>query len=691
QDLVQSSSPLPLDRALNILGQLADALDYAHGRGVVHRDVKASNVIIGPGDRVTLLDFGIARAAAGSKLTRTGVIVGTPEYLAPEAITGDASGPSTDLYALGVVAHELIAGRVPFPGLDTPAMLYAQAHRPPPRPRGFRSDLPEAVEQVLMRQLAKLPAARYSSAGGFVAALFAALSSSPTRPDLEETDEAPTIMRAGPPTPVMERAAPPKPPGPPLAKPPRHRVQLRVWSALAAALLAVGGLFGVFLVGRGLLPPGPEPTPTLPTSTPVLTTATPAVTLTPVPATATQNITQPTPIATPEALLSDDFKNPASGRLDKSSSDPSHFTAGYVGGEYMIRTIDPEYGSIAKVQLPGTYADAALAVDARLVDSATSRYVVLGCRAQPTVNTTHYRLAVSPEDGMYTLERWDNGKETTIVPWQASAAIKRGTQTNRLELSCAGTAITAAANGAQLASVQDSTYSQGALLIAASSFPNSHLTVDARFDNLAVTSTRAAAQITPSPGPEALPLFDDFKNPASGRLPASSSDPNSYALGYVDGEYMIRTIAPDAFPIAFIPGTYTDTSLAVDARLVGSAARRYLALGCRREPNVATAGEYEFVVTPEDGMYMLARWDNGKQTLIVPWQASAAIKRGTQANRLELSCAGTTVTVLANGTQLASVQDNTYRQGRLWIGAASFPDSHLTVDARFDNLAVTKR
>src|SRR6266540_1795520 len=209
QDLVQSSGQLPLDRTLSILGLLADALDYAHGRGVVHRDVKASNVIVGPGDRATLLDFGIARAAAGARLTRTGVIVGTPEYLAPEAITGDATGPSTDLYALGVVAYELIAGRVPFPGLDTPAMLYAQAHRPPPRPRSFRSDLPEPIEQVVMRQLAKLPAARYSSAGGFVAALFAALSSSPTRPDLEETDEAPTIMRAGPPTPVMERAAPP--------------------------------------------------------------------------------------------------------------------------------------------------------------------------------------------------------------------------------------------------------------------------------------------------------------------------------------------------------------------------------------------------------------------------------------------------------------------------------------------------
>jgi serine/threonine protein kinase len=171
RDVIRTESPLSTRRASYILRQLAEAVDYAHARGVVHRDLKPGNILVQSNDHVTLVDFGIARAANEVRLTRTGLMVGTPEYMAPEVVTGSGEGPSADLYALGVVAYELLTGTVPFGGTDTPAVMFAHVHRDVPSPREFRDDLPRSIETALLRQLRKAPADRYPSAGSFVAAL----------------------------------------------------------------------------------------------------------------------------------------------------------------------------------------------------------------------------------------------------------------------------------------------------------------------------------------------------------------------------------------------------------------------------------------------------------------------------------------------------------------------------------------
>ena len=169
--LLERHGALPPERALRLLRQLADALDYAHAREVVHRDVKPENVMVGPDDHVTLLDFGIARAAALTRLTRPGLMVGTAEYMAPEVATGLGSGPPADLYSLGILAFEMLTGRVPFERSDTTAVVYAQVHESPPLPRSIDASLPEAIETALLRQLAKDPADRYPSAATFADAL----------------------------------------------------------------------------------------------------------------------------------------------------------------------------------------------------------------------------------------------------------------------------------------------------------------------------------------------------------------------------------------------------------------------------------------------------------------------------------------------------------------------------------------
>jgi serine/threonine-protein kinase len=173
-DVIRQDGPLPLDRALGLLRQLADALDFAHARGVVHRDIKPGNAIVSPGDHLTLVDFGIARAAEGTRLTEVNTRVGTAEYMSPEAITEGDSGPDTDLYALGVIAYEVLTGRVPFTGVSSQTIMYAQIHTPPPPPRSLRTDLSPATEAVVLRQLHKDRAQRYGTGMALVQALAAA-------------------------------------------------------------------------------------------------------------------------------------------------------------------------------------------------------------------------------------------------------------------------------------------------------------------------------------------------------------------------------------------------------------------------------------------------------------------------------------------------------------------------------------
>ena len=184
-DILRSSGPLPMDRAIRLLAQLADALDYAHALGVAHRDVKPANLIVGPTDHLTLVDFGIARTIDGTHVTTSGEVIGTLAYMAPEVLTGSVEGPSADQYALGVVAYEMMTGRVPFNDANRFAMMHAQVYASAPSPRLLRADLAPAVEQALLRQLAKEPSERFPSARSFVDALRAGLMSTPpsgTRP-----------------------------------------------------------------------------------------------------------------------------------------------------------------------------------------------------------------------------------------------------------------------------------------------------------------------------------------------------------------------------------------------------------------------------------------------------------------------------------------------------------------------------
>jgi len=148
---------LPIDDARRILADVADALSYASSRGVVHRDVKPDNIMLERGTgRAVVTDFGIARAAAGdSRLTVTGVAVGTPAYMSPEQALGERElDGRSDIYSLGVVGYQMLAGRTPFRAANTPAMLVKHISETPHPVESLRPDVPPPLAQAVMRALA---------------------------------------------------------------------------------------------------------------------------------------------------------------------------------------------------------------------------------------------------------------------------------------------------------------------------------------------------------------------------------------------------------------------------------------------------------------------------------------------------------------------------------------------------------
>jgi serine/threonine-protein kinase len=170
---------LPLRRALRIAAQIASALDAAHARGLVHRDVKPANILVGPGDRAYLSDFGVVKELSSSGTTRTGSFVGTIEYCAPEQIEGREVDARADVYALACVLYECVVGTPPFHRSSDVAILNAHLHASPPKLAKAAPDLPPALEPVLAKALSKSPLDRYASCGELIAAARAAAVAEP--------------------------------------------------------------------------------------------------------------------------------------------------------------------------------------------------------------------------------------------------------------------------------------------------------------------------------------------------------------------------------------------------------------------------------------------------------------------------------------------------------------------------------
>jgi serine/threonine-protein kinase len=165
REYLSEKAPLPVDDAIRIALQLADALQYCHEQGVVHRDLKPENILIQPDGTVKLVDFGIALLQGARRLTfrRLSSEVGTPDYMAPEQVQGDRGDARTDVYALGVMLFEMLTGDVPYKGDSALAVMSQHVTTDAPLLRRVRADLPPTLEAVVWRAMRREPAERYAS------------------------------------------------------------------------------------------------------------------------------------------------------------------------------------------------------------------------------------------------------------------------------------------------------------------------------------------------------------------------------------------------------------------------------------------------------------------------------------------------------------------------------------------------
>ncbi len=472
-----SRGPLSAAEVIRLFTPIADALDFAHSQGIIHRDIKPSNILFDQRGQPFLADFGIAKAIeASSQLTGTG-IVGTPDYMSPEQARGETIDGRSDVYSFGVMAYQCLTGDTLFKATTPIGVILKHATEPPPPIRQARRDLPQGVEEVLNKVLAKRPAERFATAGEFIKAFAAAASETPTIPD-----QPPIKSVGGQPRPTLTA----RPPTQPLTSPPLHPPTVQgappaparqkggvggilIGSSLGVVggvVLAVLGLIaccvGLVVLGQNAATPTPRPPTVAPTATP------------------------------PAFLLYDNFSDPTSG-WEISSDEIANIN--YVNGEYVFDVF--QTGWIVWGNPPkNTYTNASLEVKARHA-AGDYKDILFGpiCNFQ---DNKHYYFFGIDTHGFYAIGKQDGEKETILTGGGKVAASDKLAQGNswfRLTADCARSGqLSLYVDGILIDSVTDTTYTEGSVGLFTYVFaPGSgdihqKAQVEIHFDDLTVTA-----------------------------------------------------------------------------------------------------------------------------------------------------------------------------------------------------------
>ena len=332
RDVLRQRGVLSLQEAATYIDQAASALDYAHSQGVIHRDLKPANFLLAADGRLVLADFGIARmleySTSGKTLTSAGMIIGTPEYMAPEMASGERIDYRADIYELGIILFQMLSGQVPFTGTPPLSVVMKQIQEPLPPLRQSNPAIPTAVDAVIQKATAKRREDRYASAKEMAQAFRAAIAqpayggSTPpyggstlrtAPPSVEASITMPSyntpaaqqrtypnsvppgqnVAGVGPSTGGYSPTGPYDTPYPPVAKRQPSLLLIMV-AVLLVLVLIIGGVLVGLQLGKGSLGTNPTPNPTTPAST-----SQPSATMQATPTTGVTPTARPTPTSNP--------------------------------------------------------------------------------------------------------------------------------------------------------------------------------------------------------------------------------------------------------------------------------------------------------------------------------------------------------------------------------------------------------
>lgn len=486
--------------------QIGSALAYAHQRGVIHRDVKPSNVLLDAQGNAFLADFGIAKWYEGSlNLTGSGVI-GTPQYMSPEQGQGLKLDGRSDEYALAVMAYEMIVGRPPFEAETPLAIVLKHVTEPLTPPITINPLVPQLVSDVISKALSKNPADRYATTDGFAQALSAAIAAGPVGHTAPLSSAMPTEAVH------VTKQAPAKP---------ARRVR-PLWIVLAMMALILLGIGGVLVLSANTPPPD-RPIATIELGSNVLAqTPTPMST----PTIAVSNPISVTIDRCTPPLFADTFDNPASGLPTGEQGDTRW---GYVAGAYQLLI-----GVANKMQtrlIGPALTDYDAAVD---VQFAGNKVGSAGLVAAARGSNDYYALLIDGDQRYAVTRRTSTGTQL-LRNWTFTSALKPASEMNRLRVVQRGTDLALYANDVLLAVLQD----EGApgaprsIGLTAASFA---VATDARFDNVRVCPPPASI------ASRQISLSDSFDDNRNGWAPQQFSAVGGSTIE--NGQFVIETIYP---------------------------------------------------------------------------------------------------------------------------------------------------